>query len=935
MPSQGTYKEGSTVTLVATPNAEYKFTGWSGGANGSSNPIEVTVNDNKNIVANFSLVQYALFTNTIGEGQITETIVNTGKSTDYDSGTTVQLEAVPSQGYYFTGWSGDITGDTNPAQITIDKPKNVTATFEKLSYELRVLTQGEGSVTEEIVNTGKSTDYEYQTTVRLTAVPDEGSDFIEWEEGGAGGTTNPLDITITEPTFVTAVFEYDLFNEVEGKWKIRKKDQSQKQVSYDVYSIIFNRNRSFKLNYSSGQISGTFSVTSNNAITLNNVGSISNVVIVNNQINFNLNVTGILAYDVTGDVVNTFLANNTYIPDQNFEQALVDAGYDTTIDTYIEDLSMLSVTQLDLSNKQITDFTGLEEFVNLTDLNLSGNTVSSVLLVNLNQLTSLDISNTGLIELDLSQNDGLTTLDLSNNSFKQLDVSQINNLITLNLTGNPNLSCVKVSDQIYQQIPSGWMYDSTTGFELECDCPTLSLTSGNQNQTICDGEAMENITFEFGGKDVNINVSTMPSGIQSNATSGAVTISGTPIFTSDSYTFSVFTSDGNANCNQVSQTITLNKNQESPSLTLVSGSLNQTFDRFTLLDPIELSYGGSTVSLTVTNPVDSRWFTNQNYINIDETGNTVTLSGFLSTPGTYNGTITTNSIGGCDEKVLNIQITVTDVYGTFSSGGVGASSGGNTTTGGTTSSGSSSGGTSSGGTSSGGTSSGGTSSGGTSSGGTSSGGTTSSGSSSGGTSSGPTIYFENGICKCPNATVGDTAIIDGKKYTAVDDSTIVNKLVWNYDSSTGSYILDWNFCTTLVTNMGQLFYNNQGVQTQTNGFDTDITFWDTSNVTNMTSMFLGATQFNQDISGWDTSKVTSMRFMFNGATNFNQNIGGWNTSSNRDFRNMFENATSFNQDLSNWCVSSNAYSGSVPYNFRINCPLSDSNMPGFGSNNCP
>ena len=429
---------------------------------------------------------------------------------------------------------------------------------------------------------------------------------------------------------------------------------------------------------------------SNSAITLNNVGSISNVVIVNNQINFNLNVTGILAYDVTGDVVNTFLANNTYIPDQNFEQILIDLGYDDTLDGYIEDSSMLSVTQLDLSNKQITDFTGLEEFINLTDLNLSGNTITSLPLVNLNQLTTLDLSNTGLTELDLSQNNGLTNLDLSNNSFTQLDLSQNNNLLTLILTGNSNLSCVKVSDQIYQQIPSGWTYDSTTGFELECDCPTLSLISGNQNQTICDGEAMENITFEFGGKDVNINVSTMPGGIQSSVASGTVTISGTPIFTNDSYTFSVFTSDGNANCNQVSQTITLNKNQESPSLTLVSGSLNQTFDRFTLLDPIELSYGGSTVSLTVTNPVDSRWFTNQNYINIDETGNTVTLSGFLSTPGTYNGTITTNSIGGCDEIVLNIQITVTDVGGTFGSGGGSASSGG-TTSGNTTSSSSSSG----------------------------------------------------------------------------------------------------------------------------------------------------------------------------------------------------------------------------------------------------
>ena len=98
-----------------------------------------------------------------GEGRVTETIVNTGKGTDYDSGTNVRLEAVPSTGYYFSGWSGDINGTTNPIDINIDRPKTISATFEKLSYELRVLKQGEGTVTEEIINTGKSTDYEYNT----------------------------------------------------------------------------------------------------------------------------------------------------------------------------------------------------------------------------------------------------------------------------------------------------------------------------------------------------------------------------------------------------------------------------------------------------------------------------------------------------------------------------------------------------------------------------------------------------------------------------------------------------------------------------------------------------------------------------------------------------------------------------------------------------
>ena len=643
IPSQGTYKEGSTVTLIATPNLEYKFTGWSGDAIGSSSPIDVIVDDNKNVVANFSLVQYALTTSIKGEGSITETIVNTGKSTDYDSGTTVQLEAVPSKGYYFAGWSGGITGESNPSQILIDRPKNVTATFKKLSYELRVLTQGEGTVKEEIINTSKSTDYEYETTVRLTATPEEGSDFIEWEDSGALTEQNPYDVIITEPKLVKAVFEYDLFNLGVGKWKIKKPKQRQK-ASYNVYSIIFNRNRSFRLNYSSGQISGTYSVTSNSNIVLNNYGSLSNVQINNNQIGFNLNITDLFQFDVVGSRVQTYQQNRTYIPDQNFEQALVDVGYDTIIDSYIDDSNMLSVTQLDLSNKQITDFTGLEEFVNLTDLNLSGNTITSVPLVNLNQLTTLNLSNTGLTELDLSQNNNISSLDLS---------------------GNTGLSCVKVNPQVYQQVPSGWIYDSPTSFELECDCPTLSLISGASVQELCDGDAIQSLVYEFGGIETNINVdqNSIPPGLTTDISNGTLTISGTPIFNSDNYSFSVFTTDGNTNCSQVSQTITLTKNSNSPSLTVVSGSLNQSIS-IGAIDPIVVSYGGTATALSVISGSP-----NQNdgistiglppTLSFIKSGQTFTLQGSINTPGTYNGIITTNSNGGCTEITRAIQIVVT------------------------------------------------------------------------------------------------------------------------------------------------------------------------------------------------------------------------------------------------------------------------------------
>ena len=49
----------------------------------------------------------------------------------------------------------------------------------------------------------------------------------------------------------------------------------------------------------------------------------------------------------------------------------------------------------------------------------------------------------------------------------------------------------------------------------------------------------------------------------------------------------------------------------------------------------------------------------------------------------------------------------------------------------------------------------------------------------------------------------------------------------------------------------------------------------TSNVTDMSFMFSGATSFNQDISSWDVSNVTDLGFMFYGAKAFNQDLSQW------------------------------------------------------------
>ena len=57
------------------------------------------------------------------------------------------------------------------------------------------------------------------------------------------------------------------------------------------------------------------------------------------------------------------------------------------------------------------------------------------------------------------------------------------------------------------------------------------------------------------------------------------------------------------------------------------------------------------------------------------------------------------------------------------------------------------------------------------------------------------IYFENGTCKCPDAAIGFTEVLNGIEYTVVDNTTIRTEI------ANGNV----NLCTTFVTDMSELF----------------------------------------------------------------------------------------------------------------------------------
>jgi uncharacterized repeat protein (TIGR02543 family) len=122
------HASGTVVQVTATPEAGWIFTGWSGAATGTTNPLSITMDGNKTLTATFSLATVTNYTLTISVSGSGTTSPAAGTHS-YASGSTVQVTATPASGYVFAGWSGAATGTTNPLSITMDGNKTLTATF--------------------------------------------------------------------------------------------------------------------------------------------------------------------------------------------------------------------------------------------------------------------------------------------------------------------------------------------------------------------------------------------------------------------------------------------------------------------------------------------------------------------------------------------------------------------------------------------------------------------------------------------------------------------------------------------------------------------------------------------------------------------------------------------------------------------------------------
>jgi len=121
-----TFYEGTELTLTAIADTGYRFTAWGGDLSGTENPVILTMDGDKNITAGFEEMPSYALTLTAANGSVS--LDPEGGS--YPEGTEVSLTATPDPGYEFSGWSGDVSGTTNPQTVTMNVDISITANFD-------------------------------------------------------------------------------------------------------------------------------------------------------------------------------------------------------------------------------------------------------------------------------------------------------------------------------------------------------------------------------------------------------------------------------------------------------------------------------------------------------------------------------------------------------------------------------------------------------------------------------------------------------------------------------------------------------------------------------------------------------------------------------------------------------------------------------------
>ncbi len=227
------YLYAASIKMMATPDSNSVFTGWSG--SGCSDSFLIT--EDKSCTAHFEQLpdSYSLTINKTGTGsgeissQPTGIHCGTQCSANYARGVVVTLTASAQSGSSFEGWSGACSGSHSSTSVTLNADQSCTATFKTIpappppppappepspptvSYKLALKKAGTGSgtVSSEPAGIECGSDclqyYTGDTEITLSVTAATGSSFVGWE-----GEHCANSFTIMADMNCTAIFDKTL-----------------------------------------------------------------------------------------------------------------------------------------------------------------------------------------------------------------------------------------------------------------------------------------------------------------------------------------------------------------------------------------------------------------------------------------------------------------------------------------------------------------------------------------------------------------------------------------------------------------------------------------------------------------------------------------------------------------------------------------------------
>ncbi len=252
-------------------------------------------------------VEYLLTVKTVDGGYVSTT------GGIYKKGETVTISATPDAEYNFVGWDGTTSTD-NPLTITLESDLVISPIFQKVKYSVKINIEGEddwGTVTEEIVSSGKKTDYSSGTVLKLTAVPSSGIAFYNWNRNVLD-TLNPYQITVDGNKEIDVKFDYKIAKDIVGTWELNldsensgKNNNSQKSNNTFFITIGFGMNSIFQTNINgvTTNIFAPIKPIGTNALVLGSFAVLSNVNNAGASLSFNLSLVP------TGTPTPTSVAN--------------------------------------------------------------------------------------------------------------------------------------------------------------------------------------------------------------------------------------------------------------------------------------------------------------------------------------------------------------------------------------------------------------------------------------------------------------------------------------------------------------------------------------------------------------------------------------------------------------------------------------------------